>query len=275
MPLPGIPSRKAFGRRFAVLALAAAVLVSGPAVLRAAADGDKSSQHYSQSDRAYSSRHGDYGRHAGPELVIYGDRRFSGPSAVIDGPADLRGSRFNDRVSSIEVLSGRWEVCTDPGFRGRCEIIDYDAAQLTRIGLNDKITSLRPIGRRYAGGQTDRFRTPRHDADLFGGRHDAGYGHRGANFSGAPVVLFTDPDGRGRAVPIYGPERHLNPLRMNDVVSSIDVRTGAWLVCSDPDFRGRCEVVSGFAPRTRSFGLNDNISSIRPVDYDRGRRKRY
>lgn len=268
-----MPLTRLLHRSLASLATALALIVAGPAALPASADGGQYTQHRGAFDRAYSNRS------YGPELVVYTDRGFSGRSVVIARPADLRGSRFNDRISSIEVLSGRWEACSDPGFRGRCEIIDYDEPQLARLGLNDKITSIRPVGRRHAGGG-QRFRTPRYGDEVYGG---AGYGSNRGGGGGfvdstaaapgnAPVVLFTDPDGRGRAVSIFGPEPHLNPLRINDVVSSIDVRRGAWLVCSDPNYRGRCEVISGFAPRTRDFGLNDNISSIRPVDGGRSRR---
>ncbi len=58
----------------------------------------------------------------------------------------LNRVRFNDQVSSILINSGRWEVCTDPNFRGRCEIIDADVTSLGYYRLNDNITSIRPAG---------------------------------------------------------------------------------------------------------------------------------
>jgi len=272
MSLPALPTmtglQRLAGQALGALALAAlsALAPASPAH----ADGDQARQHYRTPARAHSAW--------GPEIVIYGDRGFSGPRAVITGAADLRGSRFNDRISSVEVRGGSWLACSDPGFRGRCEVLAHDEPELARIGLNDRITSLRPVDgrpRRQGGGYGFQggglYGGPGYDGGHGGYGHGKGRGGRHGGFADAPVILFADPDGRGRAVPIFGPEPHLNPLRMNDVVSSIDVRSGAWLVCSDPDYRGRCEVISGYAPRTRDFGLNDNISSIRPAA-DRGRR---
>lgn len=247
------------------LSLTLAPLV-GPFETKAAADGNRSAVQYRSG--------GDFGVHrpGGPEIIVFGRSGFQGRSAVIDGPSDLRGTRLNDRISSVSVRSGRWEVCSDPGFRGRCQVIGGDVAELRRIGLNDTITSLRPVGRHFARGGPAGFRSQRprstHHSD-----HRL-YGSPARHARGAPVVLFADPDGRGRSVAIFGPEPHLNPLRFNDITSSIDARSGAWLVCSEPNYRGRCEVISGFAPRTRAFGLNDNISSIRPVDYGGGKRGR-
>ena len=58
----------------------------------------------------------------------------------------LNRVRFNDQVSSLLINSGRWEVCTDPNFRGRCEILDADVTSLGYYRLNDNITSIRPAG---------------------------------------------------------------------------------------------------------------------------------
>ncbi len=261
------PRRADCAARLARLALGALALCAGPAMITspAHADGDQARQHHRIPARARPAY--------GPEIIIHGDRGFSGPHAIVSGPANLTGSRFNDRVSSVEILAGRWEVCSDPGFRGRCEILRRDEPQLARLGLNDTISSLRPIPDGRRSGPTS-YRTPPpapayHDHGAYGGDRRGGFG-------GAPVILFADPGARGRALPLYGPEPHLNPLRFNDIVSSIDVRSGAWLVCSEPHYRGRCKVISGFAPRTRDFGLNDNITSIRPVDArGHGGRRRY
>ena len=65
--------------------------------------------------------------------------------------------RFNDKTSSIAIQSGAWEVCTDPNFRGRCEIITGSTAELGYYRLNDNITSIRPAGRGY-GYDRDRRR---------------------------------------------------------------------------------------------------------------------
>lgn len=46
-------------------------------------------------------------------------------------------------------VEGRWEVCTDAEFRGRCRIVEGDVRFLNG-GFNDNISSLRPVrGGRY------------------------------------------------------------------------------------------------------------------------------
>ena len=53
---------------------------------------------------------------------------------------------FNDKASSAVVDRGLWEVCDDADFRGRCVVLrrgNYES--LGRLGLNDKISSVRPV----------------------------------------------------------------------------------------------------------------------------------
>ena len=61
---------------------------------------------------------------------------------------------FNDRASSVIVERGRWEVCEDAAFRGRCVVLrkgSYDS--LRGMGLENRISSVRPVSNnngRYA-----------------------------------------------------------------------------------------------------------------------------
>ena len=55
----------------------------------------------------------------------------------------LAGLSFNDRTSSIEVLGGRWEFCTDADYQGRCSVLGPGRHQLDR-SWNDRISSVRP-----------------------------------------------------------------------------------------------------------------------------------
>ena len=55
---------------------------------------------------------------------------------------------FNDRASSVIVLEGRWEVCDDAGFGGRCMILRPGRyPDLRAMGLNDRISSVRRVRR--------------------------------------------------------------------------------------------------------------------------------
>jgi Beta/Gamma crystallin len=53
---------------------------------------------------------------------------------------------FNDRASSARVRSGRWEVCTDAQFSGRCVILQRgDYRSFRQLGLNDRVSSIRRV----------------------------------------------------------------------------------------------------------------------------------
>ena len=70
---------------------------------------------------------------------------------------------FNDRISSIVVDKGRWEVCEHSNFRGRCAVLrrgSYDT--LSALGLNDAISSVRPAsnGRSYDNEVAAPMETP-------------------------------------------------------------------------------------------------------------------
>jgi uncharacterized protein YcfJ len=56
---------------------------------------------------------------------------------------------FNDRASSVIVQRGQWEVCENRGFSGNCMVLRAGSYQsLSSMGMNDRISSARPVGRR-------------------------------------------------------------------------------------------------------------------------------
>jgi uncharacterized protein YcfJ len=58
---------------------------------------------------------------------------------------------FNDRASSVVVDRGRWEVCTDAKFEGRCVVLrrgSYDS--LRGMGMDNRISSVRPVAEHHA-----------------------------------------------------------------------------------------------------------------------------
>ncbi|KCZ91807.1 beta/gamma crystallin-related protein [Hyphomonas johnsonii] len=191
--------------------------------------------------------HARHGPAHGGGVILYADAGFSGAGLEIDGAVpDLARLRFNDKVSSIAMRSGAWEVCTDANFRGRCRIIDTSVSRLSALRLNDNISSLRPAG--YGAG------APRGD---WGG---SGRGNR------ADVVLFADSGLRGQPIEVNRDIPDLSDYRFNDRASSILVNSGTWLACEHANYRGRCEVVGRGSGELRPIGLNDNISSIRRYD---------
>jgi hypothetical protein len=81
-------------------------------------------------------------------ITIYDRFGFRGRSLRVDGPMpNLSGTRFNDRVASVQLgrRTGPWLVCADANYRGRCVTVDSDVRDVDRIGMLSRISSLRPL----------------------------------------------------------------------------------------------------------------------------------
>jgi uncharacterized protein YcfJ len=85
---------------------------------------------------------------AAAQITFYENEDFRGRSfAASSWVNDFTRYGFNDRASSTIVTSGRWEVCEDVRFEGRCAVLrpgNYDS--LRAMGMNDRISSVRPVG---------------------------------------------------------------------------------------------------------------------------------
>ena len=58
---------------------------------------------------------------AAAQVTFYSGEEFRGVSFRVDATTEnFDPLGFNDRASSAVVEQGRWEVCEDAGFRGRC-----------------------------------------------------------------------------------------------------------------------------------------------------------
>ena len=98
------------------------------------------------------------------QVTFYENEGFRGRTFTTDrqvGNFDRFG--FNDRASSVVVDHGSWEVCEDASFRGRCVVLrqgNYES--LNRMGMNDRISSVRPADGRggYANEAPERLAAP-------------------------------------------------------------------------------------------------------------------
>jgi len=85
--------------------------------------------------------------HAAARITLYDGTGFRGRSFSSEQSIpDLGRSGFNDRASSLVVDTGRWQVCDDAGFAGRCVVVlagDYPS--LRSIGLDNRISSIQPV----------------------------------------------------------------------------------------------------------------------------------
>ncbi len=187
--------------------------------------------------------------HAG-EITVYADDNFAGRSETFRGTvSDLVPLGFNDRVSSVVVRSGTWQLCEHINFQGRC--IELSRGEYRRLeGFNDKVSSVREIG--------DRGR----DRDDRGGRGDRD--DRGGYGRGEDIVLFAQPRFGGRHVEPRGEIRNLTDYGFNDQTGSVIINEGRWELCDDAKFRGRC-ITLGPGRYEHLNELNNRVSSVRRV----------
>lgn len=86
---------------------------------------------------------------AAAQVTFYEGDGFRGRAFTVDRTIqNFEPLGYNDRAKSAVVTSGRWEVCEDAFFRGRCTVLrpgNYDA--LGAIGMDRNISSVRPVGR--------------------------------------------------------------------------------------------------------------------------------
>ncbi len=115
-----------------------------------------------------------------PQITFYEHDGWRG-RALTSGRAvqDFTRVGYNDRASSVVVSRGRWEVCDGVRFSGTCMVLrpgNYES--LRGMGLNDRVSSARPVNRR--GGYRNEAPDPLPQADYEYRRrpHEAVYSAR-------------------------------------------------------------------------------------------------
>jgi len=98
---------------------------------------------------------------AGAQVTFYSGEGFHGKPFTVDRPMwNLDRTDFNDRASSAVVEHGRWQVCEDAHFQGRCVTLrPGEYASLDRMGLNNRISSIRPV-ENYGRADERRYEPP-------------------------------------------------------------------------------------------------------------------
>lgn len=86
---------------------------------------------------------------ASAQITFYEHDDFQGRSFTTERQINNLGrSGFDDRASSVVVVGGRWEICEDLRFGGRCVVLrPGNYASLDQMGLNDQVSSTRPLTR--------------------------------------------------------------------------------------------------------------------------------
>jgi uncharacterized protein YcfJ len=188
-------------------------------------------------------------------IVLYRDEGFRGRSfKAEESVADFRAGGFNDRASSAVVSGGRWQVCENTGFQGRCAVLPPgEYPNLSAMGLNDSISSTRAVARNMRPGD-DRWSPP--PAALPQARI-------------GQVDFYENESFQGRSFTTQAAVEDLRRGGYNDRASSAVVTGERWEVCDDAGYRGRCVLLRpGQYPSLQAMGLNDRISSVRNVAGD-------
>lgn len=207
------------------------------------------------------------------QVTLYTDDHFNGRAVTVQGATpDLARFGFNDRASSMVISSGRWELCVDADFRGRCAV--FERGEYARLdGLNDQISSLREVEWRASGHRGEQVGDEQRRGDRGwgeswrgdqgwrgqGGREREEYEDRGR---GALLELFSQPNFGGARLPLRRDVRSLDAFDFNDQAGSMLVRSGEWEVCVHADFGGQCSVY-GPGRYARLGPLDQQISSVR------------
>jgi uncharacterized protein YcfJ len=183
------------------------------------------------------------------QVTFYEQDGFRGQSfTTARQVGNLERTGFNDRASSVVVLSNRWEVCEDVRFNGRCVVLRPGRyPSLAAMGLNDRVSSVRAVARNARINEQ--------------------------RYAPAPVaaqVTFYENEGfGGRSFTADGPVENFQRENFNDRASSVVVTGNPWEVCEDIRFNGRCVVLRpGQYPSLAAMGMNDRASSVRPVNGD-------
>ncbi|MBX3485405.1 beta/gamma crystallin-related protein [Phenylobacterium sp.] len=88
----------------------------------------------------------------GGSATLYSLPNFQGQSVTItQSTPDLGKWRFNDRAQSAR-FDGRWLICEHDNFKGRCQEVRGDVANLHTYGLMAQVSSLEPAGGGRPGG---------------------------------------------------------------------------------------------------------------------------
>ena len=84
------------------------------------------------------------------QVTFYEGEGFRGRSFTTNKTVpNFQRFGYNDRASSVIVDRGRWEVCDDVRFDGRCVVLrpgNYDS--LRGMGLDNRVSSVRPVSDR-------------------------------------------------------------------------------------------------------------------------------
>jgi hypothetical protein len=176
-------------------------------------------------------------------MTVFDYADFQGRGVVIEGDvSNLDQIGFNDRIYSLVVEQGSWQLCEHADFRGAC--VSLEPGRYPNMGeLRGKLSSVRVLP--PAGG---RIVSPVQSPS------------RGA------LVLYGQQGLQGRSIAIDSAVvRNLADLNFNDRASSVRIESGYWMLCSDANFEGECRTFGPGDYGTLPPELQNRVSSARRI----------
>lgn len=187
-------------------------------------------------------------------VEAYTDQNFTGQAITIDGDlSNLRNTGFNDRIQSLRVFGGTWEMCENRDFGGSCMTfgpgdyrrlppqLDRSISSIRQITREPVWTGLNPAGQNYSLFDANAPRT----------RH--------------PVWLFEHEEFNGATLRATGDVVSLGNTPFNDVASGMFISWGTWQFCEHANYGGRCFTAGPGQYARMPAGMNDTISSFRRI----------
>ena len=167
-----------------------------------------------------------------PYIILHTDTNYRGNQTRY---TDRTNNLFamNNRAESITVGRGEWQVCEGIGFGGRCVTLNRSIANLSSLGMSDRIRSVRPLGDNVP---------------------DPG--------SGAYIVLFDQVNFRGTPTNYNSVQTSIFKR-----ARSITLGSGTWQICEGQNFTGRCETISRSVSNLTPYSIGNTIRSVRPIGF--------
>ncbi len=180
------------------------------------------------------------------QITFYENDDFSGRTFVTTGEvANFTQYGFNDRASSAVVQRGRWEICEDARFGGRCAVLRPGRyPSLAAMSLNNRISSTRMVSGNTRGNDIRYAPSP----------------------PPAQITFYENEGFGGRSFTTNSQLSSFDRQNFNDRASSVIVTRDVWEACEDVWYGGRCVTLRpGRYGSLSAMGLSERISSVRIV----------
>lgn len=167
---------------------------------------------------------------SGGYIVLYDQPNYRGNPTNYNTAA----SNLNRRAQSVTIGAGSWQFCEGANFTGRCVTLDRSTPNLSSVGMNRRVASVRPADFAQPG--------PQPGPDWY-------------------IVLYTQANYRGTPTNY----RNAQP-RITKTTGSVTVGQGVWEICSGVNYTGNCQTLNSNVPNMTMFGIfGRTIRSVRPV----------